>query len=241
MARPAESVPEAAFRLELDGRPLAAWSCTPDRLADLAAGWLFSSGTVRRPGDIAAIETESGTPCVARVALAPEAREHATRLLAHRRERRCGVLHALTCDPSLLQTAPAAEPPDAGQCARLLEQIYGASAQYKRTGGVHAAALVRDGRPVDVVEEIGRHNAVDKLIGAALLRETVTSGAGLVLTSRVSAEIALKAARAGIAWIVSRSVPTTLALEIAAAASTVIVARAAGSSPRTFAPAPGAA
>jgi FdhD protein len=82
---------------------------------------------------------------------------------------------------------------------------------------------------------------VDKAIGGGLLAGANLARLGLVLSARVSADIAAKAARAGLAWIASRSVPTTLAVEIAEAAGIPIIARAAGPEARVFAGAPAAA
>jgi FdhD protein len=103
-------------------------------------------------------------------------------------------------------------------------------------GGLHAAALTDGVELLFAIDEVGRHNAVDKVIGQAILAGVPTSGLGLILTSRISGEIALKAARAGLNWIASRSVPTTLALEIAAVAGLQILARATSREPRLHIP-----
>ncbi|NIP78675.1 MAG: sulfurtransferase FdhD, partial [Gemmatimonadetes bacterium] len=84
--------------------------------------------------------------------------------------------------------------------------------------------------------EVGRHNGVDKTIGSALLAGSTLTTLGLLTTARISGEIAEKAARAGLAWVASRSVPTTLAVEIAAAAGLPLVARAPGKDVRVFRP-----
>jgi FdhD protein len=73
---------------------------------------------------------------------------------------------------------------------------------------------------------VGRHNAVDRALGAAFLAGDGPQGCGLVLSARISGQMAMVAARAGIAWIASRSVPTRLALEIARAAGLPLIARA---------------
>jgi FdhD protein len=99
-------------------------------------------------------------------------------------------------------------------------------------GGMHAAALSDGNELLFPLEEVGRHNAVDKVIGQAILSGTPTSGLGLVITARISGEIALKAARAGLAWVASRSIPTTLALELASLAGLPLLARAVSKEPR---------
>jgi FdhD protein len=102
---------------------------------------------------------------------------------------------------------------------------------------MHAAAL-SDGRELlFAIEEVGRHNAVDKVIGQAILAGMPTAGLGLILTARISGEIALKAARAGLGWVASRSVPTTLALELASRAGLPLLARAVAKEARLHEPA----
>jgi FdhD protein len=101
---------------------------------------------------------------------------------------------------------------------------------------MHAAALTDGEQILFAIDEVGRHNAVDKVIGQAILAGTPTTGLGLILTARISGEIALKAARAGLGWIASRSIPTTLALEIAELAELPLLARATGREARLHLP-----
>jgi FdhD protein len=84
--------------------------------------------------------------------------------------------------------------------------------------------------------DVSRHAAVDKAAGAALLGGVDDAPRGLVLTARISGQIALTAARSGIGWIASRSIPTTLAVAIGAAAGLTLVARAGSRDVHTFAP-----
>ena len=97
-------------------------------------------------------------------------------------------------------------------------------------GGMHAAA-VTDGQHIIVqVEDVGRHNTIDKVTGALLLQRLAPVNYGLLTSSRVSGEIADKSARAGFAWLASRSIPTSLAVRFASAAHMPIIGRAAGKS-----------
>ena len=81
-------------------------------------------------------------------------------------------------------------------------------------------------------EDIGRHNAVDKSIGGALLAGRRVAGLGLLVTGRISAELAFKAARADINWVATPSVPSTLAVEIARRSGMVLVGRAVSGTPQ---------
>lgn len=94
---------------------------------------------------------------------------------------------------------------------------------YKSTGGVHSAALADDRHLLVFTEDIGRHNAVDKVIGYALLEHIAFSGKIMLASGRLSSEIVAKCARCGIPVIVSRAAPTSLAVEIADAAGLTLV------------------
>ncbi|MDH4347655.1 MAG: formate dehydrogenase accessory sulfurtransferase FdhD, partial [Gemmatimonadota bacterium] len=80
-------------------------------------------------------------------------------------------------------------------------------------------------------EDIGRHNAVDKVIGAAILARRPIHGLGLLVTGRISAELAFKGARAGVKYVATPSVPSTLAVEIARRAGMTLVGRAVSGTP----------
>jgi FdhD protein len=116
----------------------------------------------------------------------------------------------------------------------LFRELFERSPSRRTTGGHHTAALCDGVRLLHDHEEVGRHNAVDKAIGGAILAGDDRTALGLVTTARISAEIAEKAARSRLAWIASRSVPTTMAVEIARAAGLAIIARAAGREAKVF-------
>jgi formate dehydrogenase accessory protein FdhD len=81
------------------------------------------------------------------------------------------------------------------------------------------------------VHDVSRHNAVDKTLGGALMAGTPPDPLGLVLTGRITGEIALKAARAGVSWIASRSIATTLAVALAERAGLSMIGRAVSGAP----------
>lgn len=94
---------------------------------------------------------------------------------------------------------------------------------YKSTGGVHSAALADNRHMLVFTEDIGRHNAVDKVIGYALLENIPFQGKIMLASGRLSSEIVSKCARCGIPLVVSRSAPTSLAVEIADAAGITLI------------------
>ena len=150
---------------------------------------------------------------------------------AHRRETGCGLLHWVDCAPASLHRDRPVAPPEADTFRGLFRELFAAADRESPQGGVHAAAL-SDGERLRAVRiDIGRHNAVDRVIGAALMDALPLESLGLIVTSRISGEIARKAACSGVAWTASRSMPSTLAVRIAAAAGLPLVARAARGGP----------
>jgi len=99
---------------------------------------------------------------------------------------------------------------------------------YKLTGGVHSAALTDGSTLLAFAEDIGRHNAVDKVIGYCLLEHIPFEGRIMLASGRLSSEIVSKCARSGIPVIVSRAAPTSLAVDIAEAAGITLVGFARG-------------
>jgi FdhD protein len=120
------------------------------------------------------------------------------------------------------------------------KELFARGARYEDTGGVHAAALTDGEILFHHAEDIGRHNAVDKVLGAALLARRPVAGLGLLVTGRISAELAFKAARAELAWVATPSVPSTLAVEVARRSGMVLVGRAVSGTPQLHRPARGA-
>lgn len=223
-----DAVPEVPFRIEIAGGPTVRWSCSPEHPDALALGWLLAEGflEVGEPLPSPIIATDG--PGI-RVGVELN-QEQLSRGGAVRRAREAGGWGVAAREPRARQA-----PPEPDSAASLLRALFGDGEE--RPGGLHAASLSDGSTLVRRVEEVSRHNAVDKVVGLALLAGHGPDGLGLVVTSRVSGEIAWKAARAGLSWIVSRSVPTTLALEIAGAVGIPILARAVGRSARLFAPA----
>lgn len=240
MTRIIEPVPEAPVRLLANDVAIGTWTASPQGLAALGAGRLMSLGYVRGPGDILDTkvtppeETDDGiwridvTIPDERVAVGIEERDH-------RAWNGCGLRHLLDCRRDLLPERNDVLPvPDPGVFPELFRELFEHSPSRKTTGGHHTVALTDGEILIHLYEVIGRHNGVDKSIGGALLAADTLRGLGLMTTARISGQIAEKAARAGVAWVASRSVPTTLAVEMAGAAGMPLIARAAGKEARVF-------
>jgi FdhD protein len=149
----------------------------------------------------------------------------------------CGVCGKASLDAVKLisRHAPGDDPSTvaAETLSALPQRLRDAQKVFASTGGLHGAALFGvDGTTLAVREDIGRHNAVDKAIGAALLAGAPVRGLGMLVTGRISAELAYKGARAGIAWIATPSVPSTLAVEIGRRSGVTMIGRAVSATPQ---------
>ena len=220
-------VEETAVWLEVNGRPAVTWMCTPELLEELAVGWLHGEGYID------GVEQVQLRPCATDLGFWAQVPDE--RLAAVQAEGRRPVL-ASGCG---VEGCPLrGMPPAAERLRALFKALFARGERYKDTGGIHAAALAEpdeadpDRSLVAHAEDIGRHNAVDKSIGGALLAGRRVAGLGLLVTGRISAELAFKAARAGLAWVATPSVPSTLAVEIARRSGMVLVGRAVSGSPQ---------
>jgi FdhD protein len=223
LMRPIAEVP---WHLDVNGSRAFAGTFTPGRARDLAAGRLLGEGFVASLADLGRIDDaalESG-------AIRIEATVHPDFELRARAEQRhrsacgCGLLHFVVCDPTLLGPAPESAVPEAREFPAILRGLFAACAARFPEGGVHAAALWDGAALRHQAEDVGRHNTVDRVLGAAFLAGDGPRGLGLVLSARISGQMAAVAARAGVAWIASRSVPTRLAVDIARTARLPIIA-----------------
>ncbi len=199
---------------------------TPGDDEDLAAGFLFTEGIIDRSGQIIDISlcapNQSGYRNVVKVTLGPNVEIDRQRLTRHvYTTSSCGVCGKTSIEAvrvASIHPLPGLEPlvrPEVIESlpARLREAQEG----FAETGGVHAAALFDlEGRLVDVREDVGRHNAVDKLIGAALRRNDVPLSRFIVMVSgRAGFELVQKSVRAGAPIMAAVSAPTSLAVELA--------------------------
>jgi FdhD protein len=208
---------------------------TPGDDIDLVRGLLYCEGVITRAGDVLEIATEPSRddrPETATAILGPEATAQAlpdTRALAGTSA--CGLCGRL----GLPRASHPPRPPDAPMLsartiAALPDRLRQAQAVFDETGGLHAAAIFdADGTLQLVREDVGRHNAVDKAIGALLERAALpATRAVIVVSGRVAFEIVQKASAAGVAAVVAVGAPSSLAVAAARAASLTLIGFARG-------------
>ena len=236
MARGAVSVDEEPWILEANDRRVAVGTFTPHDAESLGVGRLIAEGFLVEREDLYAIEAVILDPGVTliRAHLSPFRSLEAEQERRHRVERACGLLHFTACSPDILRRDRHTGLPATDSFPDLFRRLFRNTDERYPGGGMHAAALCDGSALIHQNEDVGRHNSVDRAVGAGWLAGRDLSTTGLVLSARVSAQIALSAARAGLAWVASRSVPTTLAIAIAEAANLPIVGRAAGPAATRF-------
>jgi FdhD protein len=210
---------EAPLTLVLGAEVLATLMRTPGHDLELAAGWLLVESGVERPDDIVTMR-EMRDLDADRVQIALRSSVRPPRPRAFVTSASCGVCSTDVLDLSLLASGPPRTSGwmvARGVLADLPEQMRPHQRAFARTGGIHAAALATaSGELLVVREDIGRHNAIDKVNGWALLQGRVPATDHLLVVSgRVSFEIVQKAVAAGVAGIVAVSAPSSLAVDLA--------------------------
>ena len=246
-------VAEEPLEIRLNGKPLAITMRTPGDDFALAAGFLVSEGVLGRADELANIVYCAGATVdgsnsynIVDVRLAQgvpvpditlERNVYTTSS--------CGLCGKASLDAVRTQARwPIADDPDAPPVrlepellSALPDRLRAAQQVFDRTGGLHAAALfTTDGELLDVREDVGRHNAVDKLVGRALQQGLLPLADKILLVSgRASFELAQKAVMAGIPVLAAVSAPSSLAVDLAAESNLTLVGFLRGASMNVYA------
>ncbi|WP_246026567.1 formate dehydrogenase accessory sulfurtransferase FdhD [Paracoccus luteus] len=235
---PVPSSPEeSAVAIVIDGTSQAVLMATPHELDDFALGFALTEGLIGGPGDVTGCEIVAvpagplGLPAhEARLWLRPGLAAG----LAERRRSMVGPVGCGLCGvDSIAAALPAIQRVDAPlrlRAAEVLAAMAALSAGQRRwrdTPAIHAAALWTPHAAL-VREDVGRHNALDKLAGAAARAGLDARGACVAMTSRLSVDLVQKTARMGAPVLVGAGVPTRLAVAWAEAAGLTLIGRARG-------------
>jgi FdhD protein len=228
---------EEPLDVRLHGRSFAVIMRTPGEDRALAAGFLLSERVIRTADDIGAIEhcrhpDQTKAHHVVDVYLVGDAASRVSGMLENRRQvianSSCGVCGRATIDELRADIAPltAEWTVDVGVIRQLPNRLRARQSRFDETGGLHGVAIfATDGALLASAEDVGRHNAVDKSIGALLLKdgssaeglpaEALAQAGMLMVSGRVSFEIVQKAWLGGIPIVAAISAPTSLAIELA--------------------------
>ena len=208
---------EKTVSLTVNGVKLLSFQCVPEQVEELAVGFLITEGLASSPKDIL------------NVAFDPQAQAVAARLHVSEKELkefREALVSGSSCGKALTMGAPL----DPLDCRRRIDLTFHVgsdillavmgefrrrAAHPGRPRGVHAAALAQGARIVAFAEDVGRHNAADKVVGSCSLQRTPLHDKMLLTTGRISLEVAAKALRAGVAVVASTRSPTAAAVDLA--------------------------
>jgi FdhD protein len=219
---------EVPVAFACNGEPFAVMMATPDDLEDFALGFALAEGIVASADEVVIESIETSLEGVAICLSIPP--DRASVLEARRRSLEgrssCGICGMAQIEAVLRPPPPVAAGTTVTTDAldRALRELHDRQPLNALTGATHAAGWAgADGRITLVREDVGRHNALDKLIGA-MLRAGVDPQAGFaVVTSRASYEMVMKAAQAGIAMLAAISAPTALAITLAESSNLTLV------------------
>ena len=205
-----EVVREQPLTVYVNGDRFLTLLCSPMQLEALVVGYLWMEKIIQDLDEVVALSV-SAVDGRADVTLSTPVELPTERILTSG----CGGGITFRIDHRLfprlhsrLRVAPA------DICQRM-KDLFGAAVHYKESRGIHGAALADAGRLLVVAEDVGRHNAVDKVKGEALRRAIATEDRILLSTGRVSSEMLLKAARMGVPIVASRTSPTEMAVALA--------------------------
>lgn len=222
-------VREVPLTLRLNGREIITLLASDDALDYLAVGFLKAEGFVTRREDVISVRVDPSGEAVDVEAAAVD--PLAEKLLERRAVTSgCGKGTTFTHAIDALQAKAAPPGPlvSVAQVRKLVQELLRGSDLYRQAGGVHSAALATPEAIAIFRDDIGRHNAVDKIHGECFWRGIPVDDKILLTTGRISSEILVKAAKLGVAVLVSRSSPTELALELAARTGITVIGQVRG-------------
>ena len=228
--RERRSVPvteEVPLTIEVNGKEIATLLCSPDNLPDLVAGFLYTSGLTNeapRPEDIV-IDTQRWNASVTVASALPE-----EMVFKRIYTSGCGRGIIFHSPLDIMQRAPLADgfQIKAATITSLMGIFLNSSAEHRETRGVHSAALADTENILIFRDDIGRHNAFDKVVGAALLAGISLEDKALFSSGRISSEIFSKALRCRIPVLVAAGAPTNQSVKLARQVNMALAGRTRG-------------
>lgn len=207
---------EAPVTIIVDGEEFATIVCSPADLEELAIGFLASEGLIRIFEDVAALqvdETKGFIYADLKVKQSIGKDYYSKRMIGSC----CGKGRQFYFhnDARTAKTIISRQTITVSQCFAFMEEMQRGSAHFRRTGGVHNAALFSEHDMLASFTDIGRHNTLDKLYGYCLKHKIPAKDKIIAFSGRLSSEVILKTAKLGAGIILSKSAPTDLGLELA--------------------------
>ena len=219
---------EAPVALHVDGTLLAVLMCTPVDLDELAYGHLLGRRIIASAQDVRSLS------------ICPDMRSVSIATFSGAGAHAASEGYVFSgCGAAAIPSGQDGRTPDIPRVSSVVslpaleawaKEMFSKAELYRKTGGMHVAALANDSQLI-VREDVGRHNAVDKVIGRALLDGMDFSKSVLLTSGRIAADMVMKASAAGIPVLVTRSIPTTEAYRLAMESGITLVGRILSSGP----------
>lgn len=206
----AEVVREQPLTVYVNGEKFLTLLCSPMMLEALVVGYLWMEKVIGSKDDVVALDV-SAVDGRADVTLTGPVTLPTERILTSG----CGGGITFRIDHRLFPRLRSSIVVRPAQLAHGMKQLFQAAEHYQKSRGIHGAALYDGERLLVVAEDVGRHNAIDKVKGHALLEGIETRDRILLSTGRISSEMLLKAARMGVPVVASRTSPTEMAVALA--------------------------
>lgn len=220
---------EQPLTVYLNGTEISTMICSPHALKEAAAGYLISEGLLTERSDLLDIQLDAdqGRICFTSRRLSDD--------VLHTRHQRSADQESAAPSLYFAKDARQLQPIvsdvrfDVSLLLSLVQDLEARSDTFHQTGGVHTVALANPSGMLYRYEDIGRHNALDKVVGHAFLNDVAMQDKCVVLSGRIASEMLIKSARAGIPVVLSRSAPMQLSLEIAEQLGMTVIGFARGS------------
>ncbi|APB83890.1 sufurtransferase FdhD [Bacillus amyloliquefaciens] len=209
-------VSEYPLTVMVNGQEFVTLVCTPDHLEELVIGFLASEGVIRFEKEIKSFTIDESLGFAYVELTNPgvlEQKDYTKRVIGS-----CcgkGRHFYFQQDVKTAKTAVSRITITPETCLRLMKEMQSGSGTFRETGGVHNAALCDTEKLLLMRTDIGRHNALDKLYGCCLKNGMPVRDKLIVFSGRISSEVLLKAAKIGVSFVISKSAPTELALQMA--------------------------
>ena len=213
---------EVPIDLTVNGKEIVTFMCTPQNLKELAVGYLYIQGIIKEWEEIEYLAACEDMDTI-NVGVNSELDKSYGKLKE--------VL-ASSCGKALdeeklrsLGKVKSMRVITLKKIKKMAKKMFTDTVLYKKTGGVHCAAISDYNKLIDLKEDVGRHNAVDKIVGQSILNNLDFSNCIIFTSGRISSDMVLKVATSKFPIVVSRSIPSSLALKIAEKANITVIGR----------------
>ena len=224
---------ESMWALVVNDKPWVTLLCTPEKLDYLALGFLAGEGLISSLEDVATLEISDGVAGAGNAIMV--GLRDGNRLLPSQRVVTSGCSGGVTFDlGEKLHPLNSHQVITPQQIYKLMQAMQRGTVEYRRTRGLHSAALANQESVLALAEDIGRHNALDKIWGECLAREIKTRNRLLLTSGRISSEMLRKAIKMRTPIVVSRTAPTDLSVQVARRLNVTIIGYVRGKRMRVY-------